>query len=264
MRFGIVTDIHFTTAEDTAALRSTILGWHENGIRFAFQLGDIIAGEPGTAMAELDQVIPELNRYGGTIRHVIGNHCLAIPENTLLGALGMERPYYSFMEGGYRFIVLHGMDVSVLSIPKSAEDGQMLERFRANPELHDYCGAIGAMQKTWLKGMLEQAEQAAEHVIIICHFPLLPETTDLKHGLLWNHGDISSIIVSSPSVRACFSGHYHHGAHTERNGIHFIVLPAFVRQGADTGFISGTVEIEGSRLTIRNQNNVPFHALQLR
>jgi manganese-dependent ADP-ribose/CDP-alcohol diphosphatase len=263
MRFGIITDIHFTPADDEYALRRSILGWQESGAVFVVQLGDLIAGNPAEAPAELKQATSVLESYNGTIRHVIGNHCLAVPEEELLRSLGMERAYYTFTEGKYRFIVLHGMDVSVLSRPETPENLAMLEWFRKNPKCHEYCGAVGKTQKNWLKGELEKAEQAAEKVIILCHFPLLPETTDLKHGLLWNHSEISGIILSSTAVKACLSGHYHHGAHTVANGIHFIVLPAFVNRGGETGFSSGTVELDNSKIVLRDQENRTLHELIL-
>jgi manganese-dependent ADP-ribose/CDP-alcohol diphosphatase len=264
MRFGIITDIHFTPAEDEHALRRSILGWQESVTGFAVQLGDLIAGNPAEAPAELKKATSVLESYKGTIRHVIGNHCLAVPENELIRSLGMDRAYYTFTEGKYRFIVLHGMEVSVLSRPETPEDLAMLEWFRKNPGSHDYCGAVGKAQKTWLKGELEKAELAAENVIILCHFPLLPETTDLNHGLLWNHNEISEIILSSTAVKACLSGHYHHGAHAVSNGIHFIVLPAFVNRGGETGFSSGTVELESSKMVLRDQENRTLHEFALK
>ncbi|NTU96854.1 MAG: metallophosphoesterase [Chlorobiaceae bacterium] len=255
MRFGIITDIHFTAGQDKETLCESVLGWQESGAAFAVQLGDLIAGDPLMALDELKQAKSVLDRCRCTIRHVIGNHCLAVPEDELVRYLGMERAYYAFTEDDYRFIVLHGMDISVFSRPRTAEDLELLEWARSSPGLHDYCGAIGKVQKAWLKDSLEKAEKDEEKVIILSHFPLLPETTDLKHGLLWNHRDISELILSSTAVKACFSGHFHHGAHTVANGIHFIVLPAFVDQGSECRFTSGTVELAGTTMVVRDQQN---------
>jgi predicted phosphodiesterase len=264
MRFGIITDIHFTVGQDETALRENILGWQKNSTDFAVQLGDLIAGNPRKAKAELQQAKAVLDTYPGTVRHVIGNHCLAVPEEYLLMTLGMQKPYYSFTVGGYRFIVLHGMDISVLSRLETPEELEMLREFLARPGFQEYCGAVGNRQKAWLDNSLEMAGRKGEEVIILCHFPLLPETTDLKHGLLWNHSEITCAVLSSPAVKACFSGHYHHGAHAVMEGIHFIVLPSFTGREGKTGFSSGCVELEYSRMTIRNQNDKTFLELTLK
>ncbi|NTV98681.1 MAG: metallophosphoesterase, partial [Chlorobiaceae bacterium] len=256
MRFGIITDIHFSAGQDKRRLQKEILGWRESGANFAVQLGDLIAGKPDKASKELQEVKSILETCHCTIRHVIGNHCLALPEARLFSSLGLERAYYSFKEGEFRFVVLHGMDVSVHSRPEEEEENELLERARTSPGLHDYCGAVGRAQKAWLKESLQKAEKAGEKVIILCHFPLLPETSDLKHGLLWNHREISEMILSSAAVKVCFSGHFHPGAHAVSNGIHFIALPAFVNPGS--GFTSGTVEINSAAMIVRNQENSHF------
>lgn len=264
MRFGIITDIHFTAGQDAAGLLESVLDWQRCGAGFAIQLGDLIAGESGDAGQELDEAQTVLEAGTCAVRHVIGNHCLAIPEAELLGRLDIRSPYYSFLEGGYRFIVLHGMDISVHSRPETPEDSALLEQAGINPALHDYCGGIGKAQKQWLRKLLDTAGQQGENVIVVCHFPLLPQTSDPKHGLLWNHEEIASIITTSHAVKACFSGHFHPGAYTVSNGIHFISIPAFTKCTEGSGFISGTVEIERSHLVIRNRQNMPWLELTLR
>ena len=94
-----------------------------------------------------------------------------------------------------------------------------------------------------------------EKVMMICHFPLLPETTDSKHGLLWNHQEIVDILASSNAVTACISGHYHYGGYALKNKIHFVVLPAFVTRHEHPCFTHGIVELESDGIVIRNQQN---------
>jgi calcineurin-like phosphoesterase family protein len=271
IRFGVVTDIHFSTESEPAENESAAVphaaadlrGWIENCIKnqvdFLLQLGDIIKGTAEHHEAELSQATAILNEFHGTIRHVIGNHCLAVPRPELLQALGLKAPYYSFTIKEYRFIVLDGMDVSVLDNPETPQDLKTLEFYQAQfeiaPELHDYCGAVGLRQKEWLKTELQAAEQASERVIILCHFPLWPETTDPKHGLLWNHSEIAELLASSTAVKACISGHYHYGGYLLHSGIHFIVLPAFVNRHEHPDFACGTVELHRDYMVVRNQNN---------
>ncbi len=271
LRFGVITDIHFSTESETAAAEATAaeIGtcmerWKNHNVDFLLQLGDLIKGSETHKREEFRQVSSILKAFRGTIRHVIGNHCLALPRRELMEALGLQSAYYTFTMQGFRFMVLDGMDVSVLSTPETEEDRQLLAHFHTHPELHDYCGAVGSWQKAWLQKGLEEAEHRGEKVIIICHFPLLAETTDQRHGLLWNHREIAELLVSSPAVKVCLSGHYHYGGYAQLNTLHFVVLPAFVNRNAHPRFTCGTVELTGERMVIRNQLDETLYDLPLR
>jgi manganese-dependent ADP-ribose/CDP-alcohol diphosphatase len=271
LRFGIITDIHFSSDSEPAAaqataaeLRAGLEFWQHNGVNFLLQLGDLIKGSEARKQEELRQISSILKPFSATIRHVIGNHCLALPRRELMAALGLQTPFYTFTAKEFRFIVLDGMDLSVLRKPETEEERQLLAFFRKHPELHDYCGAVGTRQKAWLQGELAKAEHSGEQVMIICHFPLLPETTDPKHGLLWNHREIAELVSSSPAVMACLSGHYHYGGYALHNGIHFVVLPAFVNRSEHPRFSCGTVELQNERMVIRNQLHETLYDLPFR
>jgi 3',5'-cyclic AMP phosphodiesterase CpdA len=259
VRFGIITDIHFSLEGDFAAdLRASLDDWQGKVVDFVMQLGDLVDGSEMHKEEEFRQVSSILKEFPGTIRHVLGNHCLALPRQELMEALSLQSPFYSFSVEGFRFVVLDGMDVSVLRVPETAEDFQALAVFHAHPELHDYCGAIGGHQKEWLGRELASADSAGELVIVVCHFPLLPETTDQKHGLLWNHREIAELLASSPAVKVCLSGHYHYGGYALYRGIHFVVLPAFVNRKEHPRFSRGLAELQERRMVIQNQRHEIF------
>ncbi len=271
VRFGIITDIHFSSDSEPAAaqanaaeLRAALDCWKHNDVDFLLQLGDLIKGSDTYKNEELRQISAILKQFQGSIRHVIGNHCLALPRRELMAALGLQTPFYTFTAKEFRFIVLDGMDLSVHRKPETEDERRILARVHAQPELHDYCGAVGTRQKAWLRDELEQAENSGEKVIIICHFPLLPETTDQKHGLLWNHHEIAELVSSSPAVMACLSGHYHYGGYALQSDIHFVVLPAFVNRSEHPRFTCGTVEMQRERMIIRNQLNELLYDLPFR
>ena len=271
VRFGIITDIHFSSDSEPAAAQATAAElqarldyWQHNDVDFLLQLGDLIKGSENHKHEELRQISAILKPFKGTIHHVIGNHCLALPRRELMAALGLQAPFYTFTVKAFRFIVLDGMDLSIHRKPETEEERQIFAFFREHPELHDYCGAVGTRQKVWLRDELGKAEHSGEKVIIICHFPLLPETTDLKHGLLWNHREIAELVSSSPAVKACLSGHYHYGGYSLHNAVHFVVLPAFVNRNEHPRFTCGTVELQRERMVVRNQLDEILYDLPLR
>ena len=270
IRFGLVTDIHLPAASEPAAalaaagLRECLSTITRQKVDFLLQLGDLIKGSDAGKQEEIRHATTILQEFAYPIRHVLGNHCLAVVRPELMRALGMQAPYYAFTIKGFRFLVLDGMDISILTTPETEEERRMLAHYLAKPELHDYCGAIGLRQKAWLKSELEGAERSGEPVIVICHFPFIPETTDARHGLLWNHREITELVSSSPAVMACISGHYHYGGYAQLNGVHFVVLPAFVNRSAHPRFACGTVELQGERMVVRNQLDETVYDLALR
>lgn len=111
--------------------------------------------------------------------------------------------------------------------PEAETDRHLLEYYRDVVKAPFYCGAIGTRQLKWLVKELDLALKNEEPVIILSHLPLLEETTDEKHGLLWNHEEVVAILLRYPNVRAVLSGHYHSAAQAVRGGIEFVVVAAF-------------------------------------
>ena len=197
LRFGVITDIHYTldgsiaTEQLSAAMRTCFASWQKRGITQALHLGDCIRGDAQFKYEELRQVLALLQEFQGKMFHVAGNHCLLMPRQELLAALGLQSTFYSFAMQGFRFIVLDGLDVSLFHPQADAEDAALLAHYLQHPQLHDYCGAIGKMQQAWLQAELASAERARETVIILSHLPLLPEVSAEPYGLLWNHQEIA-------------------------------------------------------------------------
>ncbi|NTU93861.1 MAG: metallophosphoesterase [Chlorobiaceae bacterium] len=254
LRFGIVTDIHYTPEERAGITDACLVrcaeSWLKAETSFVVQLGDLISREGPEAESDLLNVKEMLSRYPGELVHVPGNHCLAVPQDRLFRILGIPAPYYSFTRGAIRFVVLHGMEVSVNSEPETAADRNLLSYYQEVVQAPFYCGAIGSRQIEWLATELDLALQNREPVIVLSHLPLLEETSDVRHGLLWNHEEVSAIICRYPNVRACLSGHYHPGAYAFREGTHFIVLPAFVNCAETQQQCCCTAEVSDGRLRI--------------
>jgi len=233
LKFGIVTDIHYNPENETgnsteAGLERCIEKWTREGAEFVIQLGDLISREGPEAEADLIAVRDMLTRFPGKVHHIAGNHCLAVPPERYKAIMGLDCLHYTFASHGIRFIALDGMAVSVINEPRTEADRHLLEYYRDVVQAPFYCGAIGARQLEWLVRELDLALRNEEQVIILSHLPLLEETTDEKHSLLWNHEEVTAILCRYQNILACLSGHYHSIASRTLNGIHFIVLPAFI------------------------------------
>ncbi|NTW64493.1 MAG: metallophosphoesterase [Chlorobiaceae bacterium] len=270
IRFALIADIHYAAAGDPERdsgciddLQKSIAWWNQESTEFLLQLGDLIKGSSNHAHAELRESLSNLGSFQGKTRHIIGNHCLSIPENELIPALDLQTPYYAFSIPPFRFIILHGMDVSTLTKPRTKHDRENLAHYLSKPELHDYCGAIGEQQTKWLRSQLKKAEQNREQVIVASHFPLHTETTDTRYGLLWNHREILKILLASPTVKVCISGHYHYGGYTKEKNIHLIVLPAFTNRHLHPGSQSAIGELTPGRLVIRDEQEKTIYDLPL-
>ena len=267
LRFGIVTDIHYSPEteagnETEAGLERCIKQWTRGGTEFVIQLGDLISREGPGAEADLIAMRDLLNRFGGKVHHVAGNHCLAVPPERYRKIMGIDSLYYTFSSNGIRFITLDSMDVSAVNEPQNEADRHLLEYYQDVVKASFYCGAIGARQFEWLVSELDLALKNEEPVIILSHLPLLEESTDEKHGLLWNHEEVARILFRYPNIRAVLSGHYHPGAQTTlRKGIPVIVLPAFRycdRKPADCCFIA---DYSYTKLEIHTASGQPLFDL---
>ncbi|MDP8305965.1 MAG: metallophosphoesterase [Candidatus Chlorobium antarcticum] len=255
--FGIVTDSHLSVEGESAAASTEKLSraaddLNQANCSFMLQLGDLIAGSEKHASEELAAATAILENFHGEVRHLIGNHCLQLPLKRLEEAFHLHSPFYRFHAGGFRWLALDGMDVSALRTPGNGEDRVALEEYIARPENPLWCGALGSVQKAWLQGELDDARKKKERVIVLCHFPLHPATSDKRHGMLWNHAEVRGMLEQSQVVSACLGGHYHPGGYAFEKGIHFAVLPA----GLPTiGELS-----EGS-LVIRHPQGATLHHL---
>jgi 3',5'-cyclic AMP phosphodiesterase CpdA len=260
LRFGIVTDIHYNPATGTgnqteAGLARCIEQWTREGAEFVIQLGDLISREGPEAETDLIATRDRLARFPGKVYHVAGNHCLAVPPERYKTIMGLDSLYYTFAERGTRFIVLDGMEVSAINEPETEADRNLLEYYRDIVKAPFYCGAIGAKQLEWLVKELDLALKNKEPVIILSHLPLLEETTDEKHGLLWNHAEVVAILLRYPNVRVVLSGHYHSAAQVVRHTTHFIVLRSFAGNGNRPCGTCHTFEITASGMDVRHREN---------
>ncbi|ASQ89691.1 hypothetical protein CHL67_01030 [Prosthecochloris sp. GSB1] len=268
MKLGIISDIHFNGDMNIRGkLRRDLLAcigfWERNGADFVIQLGDLIDGEGAQAKENLAEALAIFRTASLPVLHVPGNHCLAVPLKEYLCRARLCSPYYAFRHAGVRFIVLHGMDINPASRPTLEADRQRQDLAGRDRWANGYCGAIGQNQLRWLERQLDSASESAEPVVLFCHFPLLKETTDEAHGLLWNHEEVTGLLCRRCNILACFNGHYHHSAHALRSGIHYISLPAFRNRLEPPFRTCGMIEIGKSQLRVTDMNTDLLHELTI-
>jgi manganese-dependent ADP-ribose/CDP-alcohol diphosphatase len=268
IRFGVITDIHFGNSEDPEVkkrdLRRCFDFWKDKQVDFAIQLGDLIEGKVPEAEKNLDDATAFLVEYSGTFHHVVGNNCLGIVSlDRYLERTSLDSPYYSFSSHGIRFIVLHGMDIKPETKPSNSTDISRKELLHKDPWANLYCGAIGGRQLHWLVGQLDEAKASGESAVIFCHFPLLKQTSDKPHGLLWNHDEVTDILRRNENIIACFTGHLHREAYFKRYGIHFMTFPGFVRRSEPHHYACCIVEIGERSVIVRDHEMNTIHELPI-
>ncbi len=266
LRFGIITDIHYGNGDRGAErndLHKCFSFWQSNNTAFTVQLGDLIDGKGPEAIDNLKGAAAILRDYPGKLYHVAGNHCLGAPLNSYLTETGIESPYYTFNSHGIRFIVLHGMDINPESYPLLISDRKRKKLLDQDPWANLYCGAVGERQIHWLEQQLESARDSGEKVIMFCHFPLLKETSDKPHGLLWNHDEVTDVLQRFDNIIACFTGHLHRSAYFKRYGIHFMTMAPFIKRNEPPHYSCGIIELDDTVLNVYDQNMNELHRLTI-
>jgi manganese-dependent ADP-ribose/CDP-alcohol diphosphatase len=269
-RFGVVADVQYADKdpagkrhyrESAGKLKTCIGDWNRQDLAFVVNLGDLIDGNGARTASELEKMVDLFKPLKAPVHHVIGNHCLAADRATLMKSLGLRTPWYDFSQGGWRFIALFGMDVSVYA-PKGSDELKRARDYLArSPKLPTYNGAIGPRQMEWFKQRLADAKGRREHVVVFCHHPICPAATkpDL---LLWNHDEVEQVVAGSGCVVAWICGHDHEGGYARQKGIHHLTMPGMI-ESPTGGNGYGVVEVFNDRLVVKGVGTVPNRTLDL-
>jgi 3',5'-cyclic AMP phosphodiesterase CpdA len=197
LRFGMCADVHKDVMHDADERLATYLkAMAAREADFVVQMGDFcqpIEANDGFMKVWRGSPLPTYD--------VIGNHDMdgATREQTL-AYMDRDPGYYTFVKGGYRFIVLDGND-----------------RHEGAPS--GYPRHVGPEQRAWLT---EQLAETEEPVIILSH-------QSLENGNGLDNGPEMRAILEAANERAgwqrilaCFSGHHHLDALVEVNRIPYV------------------------------------------
>lgn len=273
LSFGIVADVQYAEKETSGARRyragverlgQCVDDWRGQDLAFVIQVGDLIDGgeTPGATREDLQRVLRVLEPLGENMRHVVGNHCLTLPRDELLRCLKLERAYYCFDEGPWRFIILDTMDVSVMGWPQDSPPYKKAQAYlEDHPEAARYNGAVGAQQRKWLRARLEEARAAGRRVITFSHHPLVKEAAP-ESLLAWNHRQVNRILEESGCVVTHFAGHHHGGGYGQRGGIHHVTLEGMV-EAPEGRNAYGVVEVYEDRVVINGEGALASRVLPI-
>ena len=185
-------------------------------IAFTVSLGDII-DRNYLCFPDLQPVLAMSKVH---IHYVYGNHDYVRPfdrknQKAFFKMVGQDDSYYSFVEGGVRFIVMNDNEIALFSSEKGSA------RWEQAKALYDdavskkakyakkYNGTVSEKQLKWLDRQLKKAERKNQKVIIMGHQPLAP---DGQTCLLMNYEDVLNVIERhGNTVIAYLAGHEHKG-----------------------------------------------------
>jgi len=143
------------------------------------------------------------------VHYCLGNHDIWWNENNKgqaiygkqysMDQLKLSRPYYSFENNGWKFILLDSVHLDI--------DGTW------------YIGKLGDEQFAWLESELKSTDPKMP-VLVMSHIPILTATLMIEDNIInkWQmlggdmHTDTSKIInlfYRHPNVKLCLSGHIH-------------------------------------------------------
>ncbi len=268
--FGVIADVqyypgkplgtrHYAASLDK--LKEALAEFNKENVRFVLNLGDTI----DTNIRSFDAVMPLFKMAEAPVFHVVGNHDFSVKEGEeekVLPALGLEETHYAFSRGNWLFVVLDGFELR-FPFPENktlAEESEALyTKLRAEGKEHAqrWNGGIGSAQLAFLDRRLSQADRVGKNAIVVCHFPVLPESG----GNLWNDIEVVSILQKHPSVKAYFCGHNHEGDYVIQDGVHYLTFQGMVETPDQSAF--AVVKLQKDMIKVRGFGREPSRTLDL-
>lgn len=220
LRIGVISDLHHLqfNVPEVARMKSFMDAVMKESPDFIIQCGDFCRPKKS------EEIMAQWNRFTGPKYHVLGNHDMDVCDKaTIMKLWGMEKPYYSFDQGGYHFVV---MDRNFLR----KEDKTLEDYNNSNwgPLPSPMRSFTDQPQLEWLKQDLATAQHP---VIVFMHQPVFLSDFYQELG---NADEILAIFDDAnlaakqagknTGVMAVFMGHDHDDRYGARNGVHYFLL----------------------------------------
>ena len=268
LRIGIIADCQYADCDNSPdgkrlyrksiqKLEAAVGKFNDMGdLDFVVHLGDMIDRDFPSYQA----VMPIYNKLKATRYQVLGNHDFSVKDEEkarVPTALGMEKTYYSWTKGKWRFAVLDGSDLSTYGHAAGSEKRLAAEAFlkASKKPLADYNGGLGTAQIAWLREQLTAARDAGQQVILFCHYPIQPPSS-LN---LWNAAEVTDLLTSFHDVvRLWGNGHDHDGNYAAQGGIHFLNFRGMVDTENNA---LGVLEIYPDKIRVTGHDREPNRTL---
>ncbi len=237
--FGVMADVQYADQENAGTrhyrlspkkLAEAVDSFNRHKPQFVLSLGDYIDKN----FSSYDTLNPVTARLTMHLYHALGNHEFSVNDNEkekVLQKENLEKPYYSFEEDNWRFVIINGNDLSLYAhikgSPKYKEAEVLLQKLKADSlrQAQTWNGAVGKEQLAWLEKELAAAQKKKQKVIMACHFPLYPDSAT---ELLWNAKEVRALIEKYPCVFAYFNGHVHKSQYFFEKGVHYVSFRGMV------------------------------------
>lgn len=260
-RFGIVADPQYAPvvpnlkmnryySNSLWKLSDAIEAFNKEDLQFVATLGDIIDRH----WESFNHILPLYDKLRHEHFFVLGNHDYDIAKEYLTSVtrtVGMEKAYYDFTGGGYRFLVLDGNDVSTFAPPEGDPRREVaakrLEELKAREadNAQTWNGSLSDEQFAWAEETVKKAQAAGEKVIVLNHYPVYPAN---EHNL-WDSERIVEMLTGYDNFVAYFNGHNHAGNYGETGGKHFLNFKGMVDTPDTTAY--AVVEVYADRIEVR-------------
>jgi calcineurin-like phosphoesterase family protein len=240
--------------EGIARLTHAVAQWNQRDLDWGVMVGDIIDWDDidyGKFPQETITLEPKGWKHTRAILDVwdtlnipkyivLGNHDYYVPFKDADGlskpasvyrAFGFkDKAYYDFKHKGFRFVVLDG-DISPLNYDPESEAYQNAKAYYEavqGPQKTWWNAGISQEQMTWLKGILDTAQEAKEPTVIMCHYPI--HEPIMNHSLL-NSREMLTLLDTYPNVVMWLNGHNHKGDYAKVGNRHHLNLKGMQNEG---------------------------------
>ena len=232
--FGAIADCQYCESPDRGQrkysaskekLQKCVKHFNRENLSFVIHLGDFIDRN----FSSFDDLLPIYNSLDAPGYHVLGNHDFEVADDyksQVPEKLGMPSKYYDFKIKNWRFLCLDGNDLSFIAYPRGSKRYQDSETYYREKKIRSpkWNGGVGQKQMSWIREVLQTAEDSQEKVILFSHFPVYPPD---PHNL-WNAKEVISLLEEFSCVKAYINGHNHKGKYGIKNGIHYLTCKGMV------------------------------------